>query len=78
MRSLGIPAHSRPGGCQDVLNCASTAVIAAEGGMCSIAEQAYLEASFAAGDAFPLDSEESRALGVILGAVGAMVSGAVS
>ena len=60
----------------DVLNCASTAIIAAEGGQGSIAEQAYLEASFAAGGAFPLDSGESRALGVILGAVGAMVSGA--
>jgi hypothetical protein len=62
----------------DVLNCAATALIAAEGGQHSIAEQAFLEASYATGDAFPLDSGESRALGVILGAVGAMVQGAAA
>jgi hypothetical protein len=62
----------------DVLNCASMAVLAAEGGRVRAAEQAWLEASFAVGDAFPLDSDESRALGVLLGAVGTMVSGARS
>lgn len=62
----------------DVLNCASMAVLAAEGGRSRAAEQAYLEASIASGDAFPLDSDESRALGVLLGAVGTMVTGARS
>lgn len=57
----------------DVLNCASTALISAETGNDRIAEQAYLEASFAIGDAFPLGSRESEALGVILAAVGGMV-----
>ena len=35
-----------------------------------------LDASVAAGEAFPLSSPESEALGVILGAVGLMVNGA--
>ncbi len=59
-----------------VLNCAATALNAAEDGLTGIAEQAYLEASLAAGDAFPLNSRESEALGVILAAVGGMVTGA--
>ena len=59
----------------DALNCAATALISSETGRDSIAEQAYLEASFAAGDAFPLDSRESEALGLILAAVGGMVTG---
>ena len=58
-----------------VLNCAATALCSAEDGLTGIAGQAYLEASFAAGDAFPLDSRESEALGLILAAVGGMVTG---
>lgn len=60
----------------DALNCASLAVLAAEGRDHAKAETALLEASVAASEAFPLDSDESRALGLILGAVDAMVSGA--
>lgn len=37
-----------------------------------------LEASVAAAEAFPLRSAESQAFGVILGAVGTMVSGAAA
>jgi hypothetical protein len=61
----------------DTLNCASLAVLAAEGGHAGKAEAAYMEASVAALGAFPEDSAEAAAMNVILGAVGAMVSGAV-
>lgn len=55
----------------DALNCASTALIAAEAGQASVAEQAFLEATFAAPGAFgpgPL----ADALNLVLGAVGDM------
>ncbi len=55
----------------DALNCASTALIAAEGGQGSIAEQAFLEATFAAPGAFP-PGPLADALNVVLGAVGEM------
>ena len=50
----------------DALNCASYAVVLAEGGNQPKAEEAYLEASMAA---FPAGSPEAAALDVILGAV---------
>lgn len=60
----------------DALSCASLALLVAEGGENRAkAETALLEASVAASEAFPLDSPESRALGLILGAVDTMVSG---
>jgi hypothetical protein len=62
----------------DALNCASLAVLAAEGGDHARAETALLEASVAASEAFPLRSAQSEALGVILSEVGSMVSGARS
>jgi hypothetical protein len=58
----------------DVLNCASTALIAAEGGRAREAEQAYLEACVAAADAFGGGSREADALNVILGVVRAAAS----
>jgi hypothetical protein len=54
------------------------AVAAAEGADPACAEAAYLDASFVAGDAFPLGSPESHALGVLLDAVGPMVTGATA
>lgn len=60
----------------DALNCASLAVLAAEGADSARAETALLEASVAASEAFPLSSAASEALGVILSEVGVMVSGA--
>lgn len=54
----------------DALNCAASAVLAAEGGETAKAETALLEASVAADDAFPIGSPESRALGVLLAAAG--------
>ena len=62
----------------DALNCASLAVLAAEGGDHAKAEIALLEASVAASEAFPLASPQSQAFGVILGEVASMVSGARS
>jgi hypothetical protein len=59
----------------DALNCASFAVVLAEGGNQLKAEEAYMEASFAASDAFPEGSREAQALNVILGAVGDMARG---
>ncbi len=53
----------------DALNCASYAVVLAEGGNQPKAEEAYLEASMAAMAAFPAGSPEAAALDVILGAV---------
>ncbi len=53
----------------DALNCASYAVVLAEGGNQPKAEEAYLEASVAAMSAFPEGSPEAAALDVILGAV---------
>ena len=53
----------------DALNCASYAVVLAEGGNQPKAEEAYLEASMAAMAAFPEGSPEAAALDVILGAV---------
>jgi hypothetical protein len=38
----------------------------------------WLDASIASGDAFPLGSPESEALGVLLDAVGPMVTGATA
>jgi hypothetical protein len=54
----------------DALNCASTAVLAAEGGDAATAETALFEASIAAGDAFPAGSPEADALGIVLAAAG--------
>jgi hypothetical protein len=59
----------------DALNCASLAVLAAEGGDCGKAETALLEASVAASEAFPVGSAGFKALGVILDAVSAIVGG---
>jgi hypothetical protein len=56
----------------DALNCASYAVVLAEGGNQPKAEEAYMEASVAALGAFPEGSAEAQALNVILGAVGDM------
>jgi hypothetical protein len=53
----------------DALNCASTSLIAAEGGQSGIAEQAFLEAAYAAPGAFP-PGPLADALNLILGAVG--------
>lgn len=61
--------------CLDALAQTSRAL---ENGWRREASVHYLEASLAAGEAFPLDSPQSEALGVILGAVGAMVSGAAA
>jgi hypothetical protein len=72
------PEHARaadPMALYDVLDCASLAIQYAEDGRTGAAREAYVKASLAAGDAFPLDSEESRALGVILAAVGGMAAG---
>lgn len=54
----------------DALNCASLAVLCAEGGRTAQAETALLEAAFAASEAFPAGSREANALGVILAAAG--------
>jgi len=54
------------------------AVAAAESADPACAEAAYLDASFAAGDAFPLGSPESAALGVLLDAVEPMAKGAAA
>jgi hypothetical protein len=62
----------------DALNCASLAVLAAEGAQAAKAEEAYMEASVAALGAFGEGSPEAAALNLILGAVGAMVSRARS
>ncbi len=59
----------------DALNCASYAVVLAEGGNQPKAEEAYMEASMAAMAAFPDGSPEAAALNVILGAVGDMTRG---
>ena len=61
----------------DVLNLASTALVAAEGGLDVIAEQAFLEATFAAPDVFP-PGPLADALNLILGAVGNMTRGALA
>ena len=62
----------------DALNCASLAVLQAEGGKSGKAGEAYLEASVAALAAFPDGSPESTALNVILGAVGDFTRGALT
>ena len=62
----------------DALNCASMALIAAEGGDTAKAETAYLEASLAAGEAFRPGSPGSEALRVILGEVRAMAAGGLA
>lgn len=59
----------------DALNCASYAVVLAEGGNQPKAEEAYFEASMAALGAFPEGSAEAAAMNVILGAVGDMTRG---
>jgi len=59
-----------PAAFYDALNCASYAVVLAEGGNQPKAEEAYMEAAVAAAGAFPEGSAESQALNVILGAVG--------
>lgn len=59
----------------DALNCASYSLVLAEGGNQPKAEEAYLEASMAAMDAFPAGSPAAGALNVILGAVGDMARG---
>jgi hypothetical protein len=58
----------------DVLNCASTALIASEGGPPGAAEQAYMEAAFRAPEAFP-PGPLADALNLILGAVGEAANG---
>jgi len=58
----------------DVLNCASTALIASEGGPPGVAEQAYLEATFRAHEAFP-PGPLADALNLVLGAVGEAATG---
>jgi len=67
-----------PAALYDALNCASLAVLLAEGGRSTEAETAFLGASVATAEAFPLDSEESRALGVILAAIGRFTETAVA
>jgi hypothetical protein len=64
-----------PAAFYDALNCASYAVVLAEGGNQPKAEEAYMEASMAATGAFPEGSAEAAALNVILGAVGDMARG---
>jgi hypothetical protein len=59
----------------DTLNCASYAVVLAEGGNRPKAEEAYMEASFAAPEAFP-PGPLADALNLLLGAVGDMARGA--
>jgi len=54
----------------DALYCASMAVLLAESGDAGHAEATLMEASLAAVDAFPADSPEAAALGVILVAAG--------
>jgi len=53
----------------DVLNCASAALIAADGGPPGASERAYLEAAFRAPEAFP-PGPLADALNLVLGAVG--------
>jgi hypothetical protein len=60
----------------DVLNCAALSVMCAEGGDGREAEQAWLEATFAAPEAFPPGSPLAAALNLVLGAVGDMARGA--
>jgi hypothetical protein len=57
----------------DVLSCTATAITAAEEEP-GIAEQAYLEATFRAPDAFP-PGPLADALNLVLGAVGDAVNG---
>lgn len=59
----------------DTLNCASYAVVLAEGGNQPKAEEAYFEAAFAAPEAFP-PGPLADALNLVLGAVGDMARGA--
>lgn len=54
----------------DALHLMALAVLFAEGGDDAKAETARLEASIAAGDAFPAGSPEAEALGIILAAAG--------
>lgn len=61
----------------DALNCASLAVLAAEGGERPRAEYAFLEAAVAASTAFP-PSPLADALNLVLGAVGDMAAGRVA
>jgi hypothetical protein len=58
----------------DVLNCASMALIASEGGPPGTAGQAFMEATFRAPEAFP-PGPLADALNLVLGAVGDAVSG---
>jgi hypothetical protein len=58
----------------DVLNCAALSVLAAEDGSHREAEEAYMEAAFAAPEAFP-PGPLADALNLILGAVGDMARG---
>ena len=62
----------------DVLNCASMAVLAAEGKDAPKAETAVMEATVAAAGAFPPGSEEAAALNLILGAVWDLATGVPS
>jgi hypothetical protein len=61
----------------DVLNCAALSVLCAEDGSGREAETAFLEASFAAPEAFP-PGPLADALNLVLGAVGAMAEGAAA
>jgi hypothetical protein len=61
----------------DALNCASYALVLAEGGNQPKAEQAFLEATYAAPGAFP-PGPLADALNLILGAVGDMTRGALA
>jgi hypothetical protein len=59
-----------PAALYDALNCASYALVLAEGGNQPKAEEAYMEASVAALGAFPEGGPQAEALNVILGVVG--------
>jgi hypothetical protein len=67
--------HADPMALYDVLDCASRAIQAAEDGNTRAAREAYMSASVATGDAAPLNSRLSEALGVILEYVGGLTAG---
>ena len=54
------------------------AVAAARGGDMKGAEAFWLDASYICGDVFPLDSDGSRALGVLLAETRPLVTGAAT
>jgi hypothetical protein len=66
----GHVADADPAALYEVLDLASLAILKAGDGDRQRAAEAYLKASRAAGDAAPLDSDLSRALGTVLEYVG--------